>query len=342
MDALRVALFTPLAPTMTGTADYASALVAELKKIVKLQVYQEVPRRFDPSAFDALVYQIANNPHHASFYKMALNQPGVVVIHEPNLHDLVKGVTLNNGHEATYLREVVYEIFGRELEQVTMNPSLFEGPQPRTFSLLRRLLTGSRACVVHSKYAERELRVRDYHGPLLVVPHGAEVRTLEAKPFRDRLGVAVGVPLVGLFGYHRPDKHTLECLHVFSELRHAMPDARAIVVGQLHPEVDLREHLHALGIEPHVSVLDYQISLEDFDGYLSACDVVVNLRNPTFGETSGTMMRAFGLGKAVVVSDNGACQDVPGEVCVKIPADEYEPKVLLRCLQWLVSDLRIP
>ena len=338
MDTLRVALFTPLPPAMTGTADYASALVAELKKIVKLQVYQEVPRRFDPNSFDALVYQIANNPHHAPFYKMALDRPGVVVLHEPNLHDLVKGMTLNSGHEATYLREVVYEIFGQELEHVTMNTSLFQSPQPRTFTLVRRLLKDSTGCIVHSNYAERELRMKDYRGPVSVIPHGTQVRTLQSKPFRDRLGLAAGVPLIGLFGYQRPDKRTLEYLDIFSELRATAPDAHTIVVGQMHPEMDLAERLHALGFERHVTVLDYQISLEDFDGYLSACDIVVNLRNPTFGETSGTMMRAFGLGKAVVVSDNGANKDLPEDVCVRIPDDAYEGRVLLECLKWLLAD----
>ena len=36
---LRVALFTPLPPARTGTADYAASLIEELNKLVKLDVF---------------------------------------------------------------------------------------------------------------------------------------------------------------------------------------------------------------------------------------------------------------------------------------------------------------
>src|SRR6266851_2494806 len=87
----RVALFTPLPPAQTGTADYAQALIPELEKLVELQVFKRVPLRFKPDAFGALIYQIGNNPHHAEVYDLALKHPGVVVMHETNLHDLIRG-----------------------------------------------------------------------------------------------------------------------------------------------------------------------------------------------------------------------------------------------------------
>ena len=108
---LRVALFTPLPPSRTGTADYAAALVAELARRVNLQVFEKAPWHFEPKNFDAVVYQIANNPYHAPFYELALEFPGIVVIHEPNLHDLIKGTLLHSGRESAYLQEVLYEIF---------------------------------------------------------------------------------------------------------------------------------------------------------------------------------------------------------------------------------------
>jgi hypothetical protein len=42
---LRVALFTPLPPARTGTAEYAGELIRELVKLVNLQVYESVPKR---------------------------------------------------------------------------------------------------------------------------------------------------------------------------------------------------------------------------------------------------------------------------------------------------------
>jgi glycosyltransferase involved in cell wall biosynthesis/SAM-dependent methyltransferase len=340
VDQRRVALFTPLPPSRSGTADYAAALIAELAGLVNLQVFETVPRRFDPEAFDVVVYQIANNPYHAAIYELALQHPGVIVLHEANLHHLIQGMTLHKGDERAYLREVTYEIFGREAEEISLKDVPLEIPQPHLFTMLRRLLDRSSACIVHSSYCEREARLKGFRSPIARIPHGTAVHSLDARPYRDTLGIAPDAPVIGIFGYHRPDKKVWDCLRVFADLITLVPGTKLLIAGLPHPEVPLEESVKALGIQDHVHLLGFQ-TLADFDGYLAACDVVLNLRAPTFGETSGTMMRAFGLGKAVVVSAHGACHDVPDEICVKIPPDEHEQKVLLRCLQWLASDLRI-
>src|SRR4051812_47729618 len=110
----RLALFTPLPPSQTGTADYAADLISELEKLVRLEVFERVPRNFKPETFDAVLYQIANNPFHAQIYDLALRHPGVVVLHEVNLHHLIREMT--KGAERAYAREVAYEVLGQELE----------------------------------------------------------------------------------------------------------------------------------------------------------------------------------------------------------------------------------
>src|ERR1035441_572384 len=111
----RVALFTPLPPARTGTADYGASLAAELEKLVALTVYEKAPAGFDPARFDHVVYQIGNNPYHADSYELALQHPGVVVLHEASVHYLVRSLTLSRGNHKGYLREVMYEIFGNDI-----------------------------------------------------------------------------------------------------------------------------------------------------------------------------------------------------------------------------------
>lgn len=91
----RVALFTPLPPSQTGTADYGASLAAEMEKLVSLTVYEKAPASFDPERFDHVVYQVGNNPYHADIYELALQHPGVVVLHEASVHYLVRSLTLN-------------------------------------------------------------------------------------------------------------------------------------------------------------------------------------------------------------------------------------------------------
>ena len=57
---------------------------------------------------------------------------------------------------------------------------------------------------------------------------------------------------------------------------------------------------------------------------MAACDVVVDLRAPTMGETSGVAMRALSLGRPLVVSDVGWFAELPDDVALKVPVDERE------------------
>ena len=333
---LRVAFFSPLPPARTGTADYGAALIAELSSLVRLTVFDKPPRRFNPQTFDAVVYQIANNPYHADIYRLALEHPGVAVLHEVNLHHLIQSMTAQGASRVDYLREVVYEVFGREPEEVLPDDAASIPAQPATFTIIRRLLDRSTACIVHSVYAERELRLKGFRRPLAVIPHGAVARHVDGSATRRKLGVPENVPLLGMFGYQRPDKQPDLCLRIFRDLLRMFPEARFLIAGQPHPGIRLHDMAAELGLNGRLLSVGFQ-SLTDFDACMAACDVILNVRHPTFGETSGTMMRAFGMGKTVVVSDNGGCSELPDDVCVKIPCDGYENRVLRETVRWLLE-----
>ena len=68
---------------------------------------------------------------------------------------------------------------------------------------------------------------------------------------------------------------------------------------------------------------------------MAACDVCVNLRFPTMGETSGSVIRVLSLGKPVVVSDVGWFSELPDGVALKVPVDEHESRTLEAALELL-------
>jgi len=72
-------------------------------------------------------------------------------------------------------------------------------------------------------------------------------------------------------------------------------------------------------------------------GLMQACDVHVNLRSPTMGETSGTAIRALALGKPLVVSDVGWFAELPSGVALKVPVDDDEVDTLVAALDLLAS-----
>ena len=57
---------------------------------------------------------------------------------------------------------------------------------------------------------------------------------------------------------------------------------------------------------------------------MAACDLHVNLRSPTMGETSGTAIRHSRLGKPLVVSDVGWFAELPEGVALKVGVGDHE------------------
>src|SRR5258708_5969234 len=109
-----------------------------------------------------------------------------------------------------------------------------------------------------------------------------------------------------------------------------------ILVGEPHPEFSIEAAVQSMGLSASVRVLGFA-PIEDFVGYLGACDVVLNLRYPTVGESSGTLLRSLGLGKAVMVSDIGSFAEFPDDVCLKVPVGPGEEDLIFEYLNLLVS-----
>src|SRR5262249_4578521 len=127
-----------------------------------------------------------------------------------------------------------------------------------------------------------------------------------------------------------------ESLRAFRRVVRLEPRAKLILVGETHPEFPVTDIVRSLGLTRHVRLLGYT-PIEDFTGYLGACDIILNLRYPTVGESSGTLLRSLGLGKAVLVSAVGSFQEFPDEICLKVPVDGGEEDALVEYLNLLVS-----
>ena len=100
---MRVAFLSPLPPARSGIADYSEALVEALKPLVDLEIVSSAAQPFDASKTDIAIYQVGNNAHHDFVYETALKYPGVVVMHESNLHHLITDLTIRRNDWESYI-----------------------------------------------------------------------------------------------------------------------------------------------------------------------------------------------------------------------------------------------
>ena len=333
---MRIAFFSPMPPARSGIADYSEALAASLRHLCDLEIFSSAAQPFDPARFDIAVYQVGNNGYHDFVYETALRYPGVVVMHESNLHHLIADLTIRRDNWDAYVSECAYNGGEAARAYAERVRKLEVGPDYEGLPMTRRVLEPARGVIVHSHFMEAEIRAAGFTGPIAVIPHGAWIPEADRNAWRYKLGLDEVTPLVGIFGYLKPYKRIAESLRAFRRLVRLVPNARMILVGEPHPEFPIQQMIRSMGLSAHVRILGFA-PIEDFVGYLGACDTVLNLRYPTVGESSGTLLRSLGLGKAVMVSEIGSFAEFPEEVCLKVPVGAGEEDLIFEYLNLLVS-----
>jgi glycosyltransferase involved in cell wall biosynthesis len=321
---MKIAYYSPLPPSRSGIADYSTLLLPALRRRVDVVVAE--PGKRTPEA-DVALYHVGNDPDAHGWIVDALEaRPGVVVLHEYVLHHLIAGITIGRGKPRLYLDAMERElgIAGRLLALGVLDnllPLLWE-TQPERFPLSGTVLDRATGLIVHSDYVGVRAREAGYTGRLWHIPHPSwpAVATNPA-------GDVDGAPLIGCFGFLNMNKRIPQVLEAFASLRRRQPAARLLLVGSAGERFDVDRRLERLGLTEGVTRLDY-VPEERMWSLMAACDVLVNLRYPTMGETSGSVIRALSLGKPLVVSDVGWFSELPDGVVLKVPVDEYETSTL--------------
>jgi glycosyltransferase involved in cell wall biosynthesis len=325
---VKVAYYSPLPPERSGIADYSTLLLPALRERVEIVVAHK--GRHAPAA-DVALYHVGNDPDAHGWIVDALRKrPGVVVLHEYVLHHLIAGITIGRGDGRGYLDAMERElgVAGRLLGLGVLDnllPLLWE-TQPERFPLAGTILEHAHGLITHSNYVAGRARAAGYRGRIWQIPHPAwptgHVTPADGIP---------GDPLIGCFGFLNMTKRIPELLEAFAAFRRERPGARLLLVGAAGERFDVQRRLERLGLTEGVTRFDY-VPEEGLWALMAACDVLVNLRYPTMGETSGSVIRALSLAKPLIVSDVGWFSELPDDVVLKVPVDGYEVATLKAAL----------
>ena len=350
---MTVGFYSPLPPARTGVADYAAALLAELRRHGRVEVA--------PRTCDVALYHLGNNALHADIYRLALERPGVVVLHDAVLHHFLLGQL----DEAAYTEEFVYNYgeWHRALAAELWRGRAASGAEARYFerTMLRRVLERALAVVVHNPEAGRivgrtpwsaadaPVGLRPMAGqgtgrrpggpphvveiPHLFQPPAALPSESEAARYRRRLGVDPGDFLFGVFGHLRESKRLIAVLETLAELRRENPRVALLVAGGF-VSADLERAaaplLDSAGVfrRPYLAEGEFWLAA-------SAVDACINLRDPAAGETSGIAIRLMGIGKPVLVTDSAAVAGFPEGACVRVERGAAERESLRQSVRLL-------
>jgi len=327
---VRVAYFSPLPPSHSGIADYSTLLLPALRERIDEVAVAEPGKR--PPTADVALYHVGNNPEAHGWIVDALRaRPGVVVLHELVLHHLIAGITIGRGDGRAYLdaMERDFGVAGRLIGLGVLD-NLLPLPwetQPDRFPLTGTILDLAQGLIVHSAYVERGVREAGYAGPVWRIAHPAWPDE-PVEPAEHS-----GDPLVGCFGHLNINKRIPALLEAFAAFRAKRPGARLLLVGEATERFELDRRLERLGLGGDELIREQWVSEARFRSLMAACDILVNLRSPTMGETSGSVIRGLALGKPMLVSDVGWFSELPDKAVLKIPVDDYEVPTIAGALE---------
>ena len=332
---MKVAYFSPLPPEPSGIADYSAHLLPALEKRIDVQVARRGSKR-RPRGADVGLYHIGNNADaHAWIVEALRREPGLVVLHDVVLHHLVAGITIGRGRTNEYLDAMQRDsgVVGRLLAHGVLDgvlPSLWED-RAADFPLTMWVIEPATGVIVHSRFAEARVRELGFTGPTWRVPMPAwPVPAAAPPPQRDDV-------VIGCFGHMNTAKRIPELLDAFARLQRRRPGARLVLGGSASPGLDVEHLVAERGLGGSVGRHGY-LDEDELWRLIADADVLVNLRHPTMGETSGMVVRALSIGKPLVVSDLGWFAELPDEVALKVAVDERETDALDDALERLADD----
>ncbi|MDX1630531.1 MAG: glycosyltransferase family 4 protein [Thermoanaerobaculia bacterium] len=347
---------SPLPPVRSGIADYSRDLFPWVEPHCDLRVVRlpgedpsrELDRRWSPVPLSALepdrripLYHMGNNQHHLEVYRAAREIPGILLLHDYVLHHFHLGRTVGEGDFDAYLERMTADHgwIGRDVARPVRWGGFHEASM-FALPVHRQLLRRQRAILVHSRWALERLREEDPDLAVKRVPMGIPLPEITNREdavaeLRNRTGIPREAPLLGSFGFQTKIKRTASAIAAL-----ARPELRGVhllIVGEENPYVELDEAIEGAGVEGRVHRLGY-VAFEELQTAMAAVEVCLNLRYPTAGETSASLLRVLAQGRPAVVSDHGPTGDLPNEVAVKVPLGEDEIPRLAKTLGSLLDD----
>ena len=338
---IRLAVVSPLPPVPTGPADFVGHLASYLARHADVLLLTNAPdtvpralrdvadvREVTPQTLglaDLTIYHIANNDHQAFAVDAALSgPPGLLTLHDISQHHLVDYRFLGHGQPAKYRRilEAAHGTAGTALARLRGRVPPLQS-EAFLFDCMGPVLSRHRGAIVHNAYAREMVATREPALPTYTIPHFAMPAEGDgASP--AELGLDPSELLIAHFGYVTLPKRPLILLEAFARLLEDGTRARLIFGGAAEPHTHrvVRGALIDLGIEDRVVITGY-LTEQRMYAMIRAADIVVSLRWPHVGESSGTVVQTLAAGRALVTQRIGSWADLPSDVIAEVPvADE--------------------
>jgi glycosyltransferase involved in cell wall biosynthesis len=358
----KLAYVSPLPPERSGISDYSGELLPELSRYYEIDVVVAQPEVSDSyikatlpirsvdwfrkhaSDYDRVLYHFGNSTFHRHMFGLLREIPGVVVLHDFFLGNVIAQMDGPEVHPSRWELELFnshgYEAIRQRFHATDTDEVIWR--YPCNLNVLQR----AQGIIVHSANSLR--LARQWYGndcsdwamiPLLRVARGDR----DGGAAREAMGLDAADFLVCAFGMLGPSKlnHRLLQAWLNSDLAHNKT-CRLIFVGENVSNnygKELVKTIRRNQAEEHVRITGW-VDMDLFRQYLATADIAVQLRTLSRGETSAAVFDCMNYGAATIVNANGSMADLDEEAAWKLP-DEFTDAQLTEALETLWQDAEL-
>jgi hypothetical protein len=284
------------------------------------------------------IYNIGNSHLHCAILRRAMEQPGVIILHDVSLFEL--GLAYARANADFSLRDVIINEHG--LAAVKAFDEIFSGSTYQwcgrsqdqydnfvtSYPLFESFISNAIGIVVHSDFAMKRVK-KIYHGPVikLDLPYAVPPGTVTVRQHQEPCQIV-------FCGHAGPNRRLRQVIQAWAEV--SKPDFfRLTLYGAIDKADEIMSLATELGVAEWVNIVGF-VEEEELDAALSASHLAVNLRFPTMGETSASQLRYWSKGLPSIVSNIGWYGELPHDVVIKVSPNR-EHRDLISIMETLIS-----
>lgn len=338
----KLAFFSPLPPIKSGISDYSADILNAICDSFDIDVFIDDGytsdrslnrsihvyhhREFRAKKYEHILFQVGNSEYHTYMFPYLVKHGGVVVLHDYNLHSVAYYDATRKKSNLSLYREYLLADYPMSYVNDYLQNLKTGKAGVKTFEIELNsfIVNYADKIIVHSDEAKAKLLQRNIGHNVKKIHSYAKIEKLkDAGAAKAALGIPQDTVVFASFGHVQRTKRSMPILKAFHRLSKTYSNVHYYFVGSPDSTIkdELLEYIKKNQLENSVTVTGY-IGLDEFTRYIDATDLCVNLRYPSNGETSGSLMRILAKGKCVMVNRIGSFQEIPDNCCIKLPSAE--------------------
>lgn len=366
----KVALFSPLNPIKSGISDYTENLLPNLAKFVDVDVF--IDEGYQPTneiiiksvciyshklfekmydKYDICVYQMGNSDYHKYMFNYIHKYPGIVVLHDLTLHGLFAHCFCKEGNKFNREKYLNYVFNNHGCKKYFDLMSSLEcgiaiNPFDISINFHKQIVDDSKLVLVHNDFSKSWIENNISFVNTKKINMGVPLPNCSSAEERN-LNIGLGLPngvVISAFGRITNTKRVDVLLKAFSKLvnERSVFNVKLVLVGELHNDVkEMVAKLITDGNLDNRVIITGHVESAIFDTYYQVTDICVNLRYPTSGETSATLVQALSYGIPCITTNYAQYKEYPDDCCWKVDLGDYEVDLLTDYLFELVTNEKL-